>query len=167
MQSKDTITSNKNYTISSSDLYVFGILSSKMHITWTKYVCGRLESRFQYSTGIVYNNYPWPTNVINKNKEYVESAAKKILDVRNDYLNDKNCLANLYDINLMPQDLLKAHRILDSAVDKCYGNFKFATEGKRLELLFNLYDEYTANLFTQIDKSEKKVKRKNNNLSTP
>jgi type I restriction-modification system DNA methylase subunit len=149
MESKNTITSNKNYTIASSSLYAFGMLSSKMHITWTKYVCGRLESRFQYSTGIVYNNYPWPVNVSKKKKELVEAAAQKILDVRNQYLDSKNCIANLYDVNLMPNELLKAHQNLDKLVDKCYIDNQFTTEPKRIEFLFNLYDNYTSGMFPE------------------
>ena len=147
MESKNTITSNKNYTIASSSLYVFGMLSSKMHITWTKYVCGRLESRFQYSTGIVYNNYPWPVNVNKKKKELVEAAAQIILDVRNEYLDSENCIANLYDVNLMPNELLKAHQNLDKLVDKCYLDSQFTTEPKRIEYLFELYNSYTSGMF--------------------
>jgi hypothetical protein len=123
------------------------MLSSKMHITWTKYVCGRLESRFQYSTGIVYNNYPWPVNVSKKKKELVEAAAKKILDVRNEYLDSDNCIANLYDVNLMPNELLKAHQNLDKVVDKCYRDAAFNSEPKRIEYLFELYDTYTSGMF--------------------
>lgn len=147
IESKNTITSNKNYTIASSSLFVFGILSSKMHITWTKYVCGRLESRFQYSTGIVYNNYPWPVSISKKNKELVESAAQKILDIRDEYLDSGNCIAKLYDINLMPSELLKAHQQLDKLVDKCYREAPFTTEPKRIEYLFDLYDTYTSGMF--------------------
>ena len=31
-----------------------------MHNVWIRYTCGRLESRYRYSAGIVYNNFPWP-----------------------------------------------------------------------------------------------------------
>ena len=148
MESKNTITSNKNYTVSSSSLYVFGMLSSKMHITWTKYVCGRLESRFQYSTGIVYNNYPWPLNVSKLMKASVEDAAQKILGIRSVYLKKNSSIANLYDVNLMPLELLKAHQALDKAVDKCYRSSVFPTEQSRIEYLFELFDKYTAGLFS-------------------
>ena len=35
-----------------------------MHMTWMRYVCGRLKSDFRYSNTIVYNNFPWP-NIVN------------------------------------------------------------------------------------------------------
>jgi len=43
-------------------LYHFGILSSAMHHAWMKYVASRMKSDFHYSSAIIYNNYPWPTN---------------------------------------------------------------------------------------------------------
>ncbi|CAM5633073.1 DNA methyltransferase [Rhodanobacter lindaniclasticus] len=38
----------------------FGVITSTMHMAWVRAVCGRLESRYRYSAGIVYNNFPWP-----------------------------------------------------------------------------------------------------------
>jgi hypothetical protein len=66
-------------------LYLFGILTSEMHMTWVRYVCGRLESRFRYSNTIVYNNYPFPENVSDKQKQKVEDAARVVLAVREKY----------------------------------------------------------------------------------
>ena len=45
-------------------------------------------------------------------------------------------LADLYDPNTMPADLLKAHKALDKAVDACYGVKGFKSEPERLEFLF-------------------------------
>ena len=54
------IASGSLLVIPNATLYHFGILSSTMHNAWMRAVCGRLESRYQYSAGIVYNNFPWP-----------------------------------------------------------------------------------------------------------
>lgn len=54
------IPNNTCYTIPNASLYHFGILTSKMHIAWVKYVCGRLKSDYRYSKDIVYNNFVWP-----------------------------------------------------------------------------------------------------------
>jgi hypothetical protein len=62
----------------------------------------------------------------------------------------------LYDPNTMPPDLLKAHQTLDKAVDKCYRDAPFASEAKRIEYLFELYEKYTADLFTVMKKKRKK-----------
>lgn len=155
--SKEIITSNKNYTIADPSLYSFGILSSQMHMAWVHYVAGRMKSDFSYSTGMVYNNFPWPENPTDKQKEAVEKAAQAVLDARAQF--PESSLADLYDPNTMPPVLVKAHQQLDKAVDLCYRSQPFPNETKRIEFLFELYDKYTAGLFVK----EKKVKRKKAN----
>lgn len=137
----DTICGDKLFNIPNASKYLFGIISSKMHMTWVRYTCGRLESRYSYSNTIVYNNYPFPRNVSDKNKAKVEKAAQKVLDTRAKY--PDSSLADLYDPLTMPPDLVKAHQQLDKAVDLCYRPQPFVNERNRIEFLFELYEEYT------------------------
>ncbi|HEY5509906.1 MAG TPA: DNA methyltransferase [Prolixibacteraceae bacterium] len=152
---------DKSYIVSDSCLFVpkaslfhFGVLSSLMHIVWVKTVCGRIKSDFRYSNEMVYNNYPWPEISTEKQKETIEKAAQKVLDVRAEFPNSS--LADLYDPLTMPPALVKAHNELDKAVDLAYRQQPFINETKRIEFLFELYDKYTAGLFA----TEKKKKRK-------
>lgn len=154
--SKETIASNKLYMLPSKDLYYFGIISSLMHNVWLQKVSGRLESRIQYSNGIVYNNYPFPENPTDKQKQFIEDKTKAILVVRAKYTTSS--LADLYDTLTMPPDLVKAHNELDKAVDSAYRSQAFASEAKRMEFLFELYEKYTAGLFAGEGKT-KKVKK--------
>jgi hypothetical protein len=147
---KDVIANYSALIIPNASLYLFGILTSEMHMTWVKYVCGRLESRFRYSNTIVYNNYPFPENITEKQRQKVENCAQKVLDIRAKYPNSS--LADLYDPLTMPPDLVKAHQNLDKAVDLCYRNQPFVNELNRIEFLFNLYESLTAPLL----KPEKK-----------
>ena len=135
--SPDTIATNKLYTMSGADLYDFGVMTSLMHMTWIRAVAGRLESRYQYSAGIVYNNFPWPEKPTDAQKKAVGDAAQEVLDTRAKY--PSATLADLYDPNTMPADLLKAHKALDKAVDACYDKKLFKSEPERLEFLFELY----------------------------
>ncbi len=148
--SKEIITSNLCLIIPDADLFLFGILTSEMHMTWVKYVCGRLKSDYRYSNSIVYNNYPFPEDMTEKQREKVANLAQKILDIRNNY--PDSSLADLYDRLTMPNDLIKAHQNLDKAVDLCYRNQTFTSELNRIEFLFNLYQNMTAPLL----KTEKK-----------
>ncbi|WP_276132255.1 class I SAM-dependent DNA methyltransferase [Polluticoccus soli] len=152
--SKDVIASDLARTVPNASLFSFGVLTSVMHMAWVKYVCGRLESRFRYSNNIVYNNFPWPENPSEKQKEAVEKAAQEVLDARAQFPNAS--LADLYDPNTMPPALVKAHQALDKAVDLCYRSQPFPNETKRIEYLFELYDKYTAGLFTEEKKTKKK-----------
>ncbi|WP_017293315.1 DNA methyltransferase [Geminocystis herdmanii] len=151
---KEIIASGSCLIIPSHDLFLFGILTSEMHMTWVKYVCGRMKSDYQYSSSIVYNNYPFPDNVTEKQREKVANLAQKILDIRTQY--PDSSLADLYDRLTMPRDLLKAHQALDKAVDLCYTKQTFSSELNRIEFLFNLYENITAPLL----KTEKKKSRK-------
>lgn len=141
-------------SIPEASLFHFGIISSIMHMVWIKTVCGRIKSDFRYSNDIVYNNYPWPETLTDKQKETIEKAAQKVLDTRAEYPNSS--LANLYDPLTMPPVLVKAHNELDKAVDLAYRPQPFINETKRIEFLFELYDKYTAGLFVE----DKKKKRK-------
>lgn len=49
----------------------------------------------------------------------------------------------------MPPALTKAHQELDKAVDLSYRPQPFINEIKRMEFLFELYEKYTADLFTK------------------
>jgi hypothetical protein len=151
---KTIIPSNLCSFIADSSLYLFGALTSEMHMTWVRYVCGRLESRFRYSNTIVYNNYPFPENVSDKQKQKVETAAQKVLDTRANY--PDSSLADLYDPLTMPPDLVKAHQTLDKAVDLCYRPQPFVNELNRIEYLFSLYEALSAPLL----KVEKKKRTK-------
>lgn len=57
--------------------YSFGILQSVMHMSWMRYVCGRMKSDFIYSNTIVYNNFPWPENPTEKQKDTVEKQRSR------------------------------------------------------------------------------------------
>jgi hypothetical protein len=80
--SKDYIAGDSCVTVPNATLYHFGVLTSAMHMAWTRQVCGRLESRYRYSNNMVYNNYPWPESVSEEQKARVEKAAQNVLSAR-------------------------------------------------------------------------------------
>jgi len=145
--SDDFIVGDSCSSIPNANIYLFGILTSEMHMTWVKYTCGRIKSDYRYSNRLVYNNYPFPKDPSTKNKEKVEKAAQKVLDTRTKY--PDSSLADLYDPLTMPPDLVKAHQQLDKAVDLCYRPQAFVNERNRIEFLFELYEEYTKPLLSK------------------
>jgi len=136
----DVLASNLVKVVDDADRFHFGVLSSTMHMAWTRAVCGRLESRYRYSAGIVYNNFPWPSPT-DKQRHAIEAAAQGVLDARSDYPGAS--LADLYDPLSMPANLLKAHQNLDRAVDAAYGvrsaSSRWKTEAERVGFLFETY----------------------------
>lgn len=154
--SPNVIAGNKIYTISTNSCYILGLISSIMHMTWVKYISGRLKSDYSYSNTIVYNNFPFPKNVDAKHQKKVEKAAQKVLDTRANYPNSS--LADLYDPLTMPPNLVKAHQQLDKAVDLCYRPQPFVNERNRIEFLFELYETYTAPMFVAPKKKRTRKK---------
>lgn len=152
----DVIASNKLQMIPNASKYLFGVLTSEMHMSWMRYTCGRLKSDFSYSNTIVYNNYPWPENLTAKQKEAIEKAAQKVLDIRAEFPNSS--LADLYDPLTMPPALVKAHNELDKAVDLAYRPQPFTSDANRMEFLFELYEKYTGGLFVEEKKSKTRKK---------
>lgn len=142
---------NKVRILCDATLFHFGVLTSEMHMAWIRQVSGRLESRFQYSIKLDYNNYPWPENPTAKQRAAVEEKAQAVLDARQQF--PAATLADLYDPLAMPPALVKAHAELDAAVDKCYRAEKFETERQRVEYLFSLYEKLTAPLLPVTRKS--------------
>lgn len=132
-----TIPSNLVRVLLDADLWHFGILTSRMHMAWLRYVGGRLKSDYRYSIGIVYNTFPWP-EAHEPSKEKIRKLAKSVLDARNRF--PDATLADLYDANAMKPELRKAHQALDRAVDALYKRSGFASDRERVEHLFKLYE---------------------------
>ena len=138
--SPDIICGDSNLLLPNATLYHFGILKSKVHNSWIKAVCGRLEMRFRYSVNLVYNNFPWP-NPTEEQKAEIEKTAQAILDARELYLDCS--LADLYDELTMPPELRKAHQANDRAVMKAYGFKKDLSESAIVAELMKMYQELT------------------------
>jgi hypothetical protein len=133
------IPSNKLRLLPNASYWHFGILTSRMHMAWLTDIGGRLESRFQYGIGIVYNTFPWPAASPAQQKK-IEVLAQAVLDARALPKNATSSLADLYDPDTMPAELRKAHRDLDLAVDKLYRARPFGSDRERVEHLFPLYE---------------------------
>jgi hypothetical protein len=154
---RNSIVSDTCMSIPNGNIFHFGVLMSKMHMAWVKNICGRLKSDYRYSKDIVYNNYPWPENPSDKQLKAIESASQKVLDARLEF--PKSSLSDLYDPLTMPPVLKRAHNELDKAVDLAYRPQPFTSEANRMVYLFELYEKYTADMFTTIDLKKSKLKK--------
>jgi hypothetical protein len=149
----EVISSNKNYLIAKPSRYLFGVLSSAMHMGWMRTVAGRMKSDYSYSGSMVYNTFPFPLSPTPAQQKAVETAAAAVLAARAQYPGQS--LAALYDPLTMPPALASAHAALDRAVDRCYRPTAFATELARLEFLFAAYQERAAPLLAPGKKARK------------
>ena len=125
-----------NFAIMDAETYLFGVVSSYLHILWVKAVSGQLESRVRYSSSLCYNTFPIP-DLTNEQKEKIQIASNNILSIRAKFSGHK--IEKLYDPDEMPEELLKAHQALDVEVERCFDKRGFSNDSERLEFLFNRY----------------------------
>ena len=147
-----TIPSNLVRVLENASLIDFALLTSAMHMAWLRHVGGRLESRYRYSIGLVYNTFPRPPKGGNLSR--LETLAQAVLDARAEH--PDTTLAHLYDPDLMPSNLRQAHQALDRAVDRAYRRSRFGSERERVEHLFGLYEKMRAPLMS----GKKKTRRR-------
>ncbi len=108
-----------------------------MHMAWLRMIGGRLESRYRYSIGIVYNPFPWPS-LGDAVRAKLSRLAHAVLDARREF--PDSTLADLYDPVTMPARLRNAHGTVDAAVDRLYRREPYAGDRERVEHLFALYE---------------------------
>lgn len=142
MTSKDGLCSNLLKLFPNSTLYHLSVLSSSIHMTWVKTVCGRLKMDYRYSTELVYNTFPWPQDVSPQLQQKMEASAQSILKARAQAKETK--LAQLYDPSKMPKTLRQAHRDNDLLVMKAYGFEPSWTQDQIFAALYQLYQHLGA-----------------------
>ena len=147
-----TIPSDLVFVLKNATLTHFALLTSAMHMAWLRHIGGRLKSDYRYSIGLVYNTFPMPPADSDPSK--LDTPAQAVLDARTAF--SDATLADLYDPDLMPPTLRRAHQALDRAVDRLYRSRGFASERERAEHLFMLYEKMRAPLGVGV----KKLKRR-------
>lgn len=130
------VVSNSAFAVYDAPLWLFSILTSKMHMAWVKTIGGRLETRYRYSAQLCYNTFPFPS-INDAQREELEALAQEVLDIRDQHFD--MTLGEMYNPESMPEDLREAHQCLDLAVDSYYRPEPFASDEERLECLFKLY----------------------------
>lgn len=135
------VLSKKVFGIPEAPTWLFSLITSAMHMAWVSAVSGRMRINYQYSNTLVYNNFPVPP-LSSAMKEKLTVAALRVLDVREYHC--ERTLAELYDPDLMPDDLRTAHAEVDALVDSLYSKRGYETDEQRLSDLFGMYEAMTA-----------------------
>ena len=133
----NVVVTNLAYVIYDAPLWLFAILTSRMHMTWMRAVGGRLGTGYRYSNTLVYNTFPFP-KLTKAQKKALESTATSIIDTREEHYD--MTMAQLYDPDTMPDDLKAAHEANDLLVDRLFRKTGFDSDEDRLAELFRLYE---------------------------
>jgi hypothetical protein len=150
----DVLANNLIAWIADASLSTFGVLQSRAFSVWNKGISGRMKHDPRVSGEITYNNFPFPEWETEDSKKKVEKAAEGVIAARENHPNAS--LATLYNRNVMPTDLRKAHAELDKAVLNAYGLKVNATDIGVLEMLFTRYSALTGGLLAALTVVKKK-----------
>ena len=134
----NTVITDSAFAIYDAPLWLFAILTSRMHMAWVRTVAGKLETRIRYSNTLCYNTFPFP-NLSENQKKALEDSAMRIIEARENHY--ENTMAQLYDPDKMPDDLRAAHESNDLLVDSLYRRSGFDNDSERLQELFRRYKE--------------------------
>lgn len=137
----NTVVSDNGFVIYDAPLWLFAILTSRMHMAWVRTVAGRLKTDYRYSNTLCYNTFPFP-NLSENQKKALEDSAMRIIEARENHY--ENTMAQLYDPDKMPDDLRAAHESNDLLVDSLYRRSGFDNDSERLQELFRRYKEATS-----------------------
>jgi hypothetical protein len=141
---KETIPNGSLAFINGQDKFIFGILSSSIYSVWLSCVGGKMKSDYQNSISIVYNNLIIPENQNQRIKNEIIESVDKLLSIRRSM--EGKTLANLYDPNSMPKNLLEAHSDLDKKIYKFFDK-KMNNKEEVLEYLMSLHrNQFSKNL---------------------
>lgn len=139
--SKKTIISDLAYAIYDPSNWVMSLIVSRLHLVWIAAICGRLETRYRYSNTMGWNTFPVP-DLSPSQKDELSSMAELISLTRESHF--PATIADLYNPDKMPADLLEAHRANDEAIEKIYIGRPFRNDTERLEHLFKRYTKMVA-----------------------
>jgi hypothetical protein len=132
----NTTINNRNFGIYDAPLWNLSIIVSRIHWVWIDTVCGKLETRFNYSNTLGWNTFPVPA-LTKKNKADLTRGAEDILLARETHF--PATIADLYDPESMPDNLRAAHERNDEVLERIYIGRRFKNDTERLEKLFELY----------------------------
>lgn len=138
---ENTVISNAARVVDGAEMWLLGLLHSKLNVLWVRTVGGKLREDTQYSVGICYNTFP-VNPLTSDEKDALAKSARRILLAR--AAHPEKTLADMYDPDKMPADLREAHAENDHLVDQLYKKGGFANDKDRLAALFDLYEQMTA-----------------------
>ena len=102
--SKEVVLTNATNAIYDAEPWIFGVISSLMHMVWMRTIAGRLKTDYRYSSVLCYNTFPFPDISQKQKDEIIPTEAKVIL-------NQATSTIHIYTTGIFNKamDLMKSH----------------------------------------------------------
>ncbi len=147
-----TVISNLAFGMPCSEMWVLGLVASRMNLVWVAAICARMRTDYRFTNTLGWNTFPVP-RLTEKNKQDLTRSAEEILLAREAHF--PSTIADLYDADDMPENLRIAHERNDEVLERIYIGRRFRNDTERLEKLFQLYTK-----MTESDGNKRKAVRK-------
>ncbi len=138
---RTTVINSNAYAIYNGPLYLFAVLSSRMHAVWAYSIGGRMRNDPRYSHNLIYNTFPIP-HLSTEQETIMADRARSIIRARGAH--PGKTIAWMYNPETMPKNLLEAHQANDVFLDEHVYGRTFADDMQRLEKLFSMYEQRAA-----------------------
>jgi hypothetical protein len=138
---RNSSVTNLAFALYDAPLWNMALIASRLHLVWIGTVCGKLKTDFRYSNTMGWNTFPMPL-LTEQNKADLTACAENILLAREAHF--PATIADLYDPDVMPENLRHAHERNDEVLERIYIGRRFRNDTERLEKLFELYTKMTA-----------------------
>ena len=143
---QDVVATNLALAIYDGEFYQISILSSRLHHIWVEAVCGKLKQDFRYSNDLGWHTFPLPKLTLQQKKSLEICANELVLAQQSHFPKTLNELYNdTNGENPVPENLRHAHERNDEVLERIYIGRRFKNDTERLEKLFELYTQMTAN----------------------
>ena len=139
-----TIVADTAAVIYQPEIWVLGLIASRLHQQWISTVCVRLRTDYRYSNTLGWNTFPVPT-LTEKNKADLTRCAEDILLAREHYF--PATIAEMYAPDRMDEEfplVREAHDRNDETLERIYIGRRFKNDTERLEKLFERYTKMKA-----------------------
>ena len=141
LRSAGYVSGHTAFTVYNPAGFALAVVASTLHRVWAETVAGRLGNGVRYSATLVYNTFPLPSLTTNQ-KADLTRCAEDILLAREAHF--PATIADLYDPEMMPDNLRAAHDKNDDTLERIYIGRRFKNDTERLEKLFDMYTKMTA-----------------------
>jgi len=154
-----SIPSNKVYVTADDDGFQFAVFSSSMFVAWQKAIGGRMKSDLNFAQTVTWYTFPLPS-VSADDRVRIIDAGNLVLSSRAKH--PTRTLVEHYNPLAMDPDLVKAHDVLDRAVDRVFGQkSRVVDEASRQRILIEAYLAATGKSTLDIPAEEPPAPRTN------
>jgi hypothetical protein len=117
--SSEYVFSDSLCAIASDSNELIAVLSSDIHAVWAWEYCSKMKNDMRYTHGDIFETYPFPDEVLNRNHEELNQIGSDFLNLRSEYFQNNNIgMTDFYnDLHDPTLDTLKIRALREKQIE--------------------------------------------------